>query len=167
MGGSSGAAVSQNSPLRLRRRAAWRTERWFAAANSHAFEAAAAFLADEYLKFSLRVANSCHAFRRSGGQNSPVGILQPGLSSRCGCGLEFRYGPVAPLNEVLDSLLPSGLIPVKSQAAFGPPFAGLPVFLLLLANSHLPVGVQQWDLSPLGHKGGPSKLTGIGFPSGY
>jgi hypothetical protein len=63
------------------------------------------------------------------------------LFLRHGCGFEFRYGPVAALDEVLDGLFPCGLLPVQGKTAFGPPFAGLSVPLLLPAYCHLPVCV--------------------------
>lgn len=101
----------------------------------------------------LRVRHPCRlcpaCLRRELRTRRRCGDVPTGLGSPAWLRLQVSRCPVAALDEILDSLFPCRLLPVKSQAAFGPPFAGLPVFLLLLAYCHLSVCVQQRDLAPI------------------
>ena len=110
-------------------------------------------MADKHFDFGILAGCARQACGGSCGHDGGMGAFQPGSALRPGCSLKFRDGPVAALDEVLDSLFPCRPLPVQGKTAFGPPLTGLPFLYLLLAYGHLPVRVQQRDLAPFGYEG--------------
>src|SRR5690349_14797507 len=52
-------------------------------------------------------------------------------------------------SEVLDGFGPGAVVAIQGEAALGPPQCLAVVVRLLLADGHLPVGLQQWHLPHL------------------
>jgi hypothetical protein len=84
-------------------------------------------LADEHFDFGILAGCAWHTSGGSCGHDGSLGTFQPISALRPGYSFKFRDGPVAALDEVLDSLFPCRLLPVQGETAFGPPFAGPPV----------------------------------------
>jgi hypothetical protein len=72
-------------------------------------------LADEHFDFGILACRARHASGRSCGHDGSLGAFQPNPALRPACSFKFRDGPVAALDEVLDSLSRAARCPYRAR----------------------------------------------------